>query len=267
MSNSITSSNFHFDDHLVRLIQDGDSTWFHAGDVMNALDYAATSRSSKVCAHIPEIWKGVKPIHTLGGTQSALFLQEQGLYFFLGRSDKPKALPFQMWVYGEVLPSIRKTGSYKVGQQQELAIDETAESIRRDSIGSIIERLTSRVQQSNTYPVEVFMPLVNAVLRKAGLDFVHRSGHSALPISFAQELEDRLTSLGRVFHPMTSPNFHDVIAIRRILSGMDPKTGQKDSRCTAILPAKNPTLEPEVRRANKRSTSSPAALPSPCSAC
>ena len=43
-----------------------------------------------------------------------LTFSEQGLYFFLGRSDKPAALPMQMWIAGEVLPSIRKTGSYSV---------------------------------------------------------------------------------------------------------------------------------------------------------
>lgn len=42
-----------------------------------------------------------------------LTLSEQGLYFFLGRSDKPKALPFQKWLAGEVLPAIRKTGKYE----------------------------------------------------------------------------------------------------------------------------------------------------------
>lgn len=39
-------------------------------------------------------------------------LSEPGLYFFLGRSDKPKALPFQKWLAGDVLPTIRKTGRY-----------------------------------------------------------------------------------------------------------------------------------------------------------
>jgi prophage antirepressor-like protein len=34
-------------------------------------------------------------------------LSEQGLYFFLGRSDKPKALPFQRWIAGEVAATIR----------------------------------------------------------------------------------------------------------------------------------------------------------------
>ena len=39
-------------------------------------------------------------------------LSEQGLYFFLGRSDKPKALPYQKWLAGEVVPAIRKHGMY-----------------------------------------------------------------------------------------------------------------------------------------------------------
>jgi hypothetical protein len=66
---------------------------------------------------VPEEWKGTKPIRTPGGTQNMLCLSEQGLYFFLGRSDKPAALPFQKWIAGEVIPSIRKTGSYALPGQ------------------------------------------------------------------------------------------------------------------------------------------------------
>ncbi len=41
-----------------------------------------------------------------------LFINEQALYKVIMRSDKPQAEPFQDWVCGEVLPSIRKTGGY-----------------------------------------------------------------------------------------------------------------------------------------------------------
>jgi prophage antirepressor-like protein len=41
------------------------------------------------------------------------YLTEQGLYFFLARSDKPQAIPMQRWVAGDVLPTIRKTGRYE----------------------------------------------------------------------------------------------------------------------------------------------------------
>ncbi|MBR0251141.1 MAG: phage antirepressor KilAC domain-containing protein [Synergistaceae bacterium] len=48
-----------------------------------------------------------------------LCLTEQGLYFFLGRSDKPKALPYQMWIAGDVVPSIRKHGIYMTPKTQD----------------------------------------------------------------------------------------------------------------------------------------------------
>jgi hypothetical protein len=67
--------------------------------------------------HVPNKWKGINPINTLGGMQNMLCLSEQGLYFFLGRSDKDAALPFQMWIADKVIPSIRKTGHYGISGQ------------------------------------------------------------------------------------------------------------------------------------------------------
>lgn len=43
-----------------------------------------------------------------------IFINEQNLYKVIMRSDKPQAEPFQDWVCGEVLPTIRKTGSYSL---------------------------------------------------------------------------------------------------------------------------------------------------------
>lgn len=99
----------------VRIIrgQDGEP-WFVAKDIAVALDYAESSNAARLFQTIPDIWKGVKPIHTLGGVQDMLTISEQGLYFFLARSDKPKALPYQMWIAGDVMPSIRRTGTYTV---------------------------------------------------------------------------------------------------------------------------------------------------------
>ena len=68
-----------------------------------------------------------------------LCLTEQGVYFFLGRSDKPKALPYQMWIAGEVMPSIMHTGGYSTGintdelklRREELARKDEELSIRK----------------------------------------------------------------------------------------------------------------------------------------
>lgn len=58
--------------------------------------------------------KGVSSIDTLtkGGIQPLIYISEKNLYKVIMRSDKPNAEPFQDWVCGEVLPSIRKHGAY-----------------------------------------------------------------------------------------------------------------------------------------------------------
>ncbi len=56
--------------------------------------------------------------------QQMYFVNEKNLYRVIMRSDKPQADPFQDWVCGEVLPSIRKTGSYSIQNlsRKELAL-------------------------------------------------------------------------------------------------------------------------------------------------
>lgn len=103
---------FSFENSNIRTIEKDEEVWFVAKDIAAALGYNEASNAARLFATIPEEWKGVNPIHTLGGMQNMLCISEQGLYFFLGRSDKPKALPFQKWIAGEVIPSIRKHGMY-----------------------------------------------------------------------------------------------------------------------------------------------------------
>lgn len=66
----------------------------------------------------------IEGIDSLGRHQEAIFVNEQNLYKVIMRSDKPQAEPFQDWVCGEVLPSIRKTGSYSIQNlsRKELAL-------------------------------------------------------------------------------------------------------------------------------------------------
>ena len=85
--------------------------------------------------------KGVYSITTPtnGGEQQILFVNEQNLYKVIMRSDKPQAEPFQDWVCGEVLPSIRKHGAY--------ATTATIESIIADPDNGI--RLLQALKESN----------------------------------------------------------------------------------------------------------------------
>ena len=97
----------------IRIFMDeNNEPWFCGKDVLAALDYSKGSAHAVIFEAVPVQWKGIKRIDTLGGEQNVLCISEQGLYFFLGRSDKPKATPYQLFVAGEVIPSIRKHGAY-----------------------------------------------------------------------------------------------------------------------------------------------------------
>lgn len=54
---------------------------------------------------------------SLGRQQETTFVNEDGLYDVILDSRKPQAKAFRKWITSEVLPSIRKTGSYSAGQQ------------------------------------------------------------------------------------------------------------------------------------------------------
>ena len=107
----------------VRIVERNDEPWFVAKDVAKALGYASTNMTT-IFQAVPEEWKGSNRITTLGGEQEMLIISEQGLYFFLGRSDKPVALPFQKWLAGDVIPSIRKHGLYATEEVVDRILDD-----------------------------------------------------------------------------------------------------------------------------------------------
>ncbi len=102
---------FDFGDNLVRVHKTDDSSfWFVAKDVCQVLDL---SNTSKAIDSLDEDEKGVTNSYTLGGQQSMSIISESGLYSLIFRSRKPEAKKFRKWVTSEVLPSLRKTGTYE----------------------------------------------------------------------------------------------------------------------------------------------------------
>ena len=59
---------------------------------------------------------------SIGREQQMNFVNEKNLYKVIMRSDKPQAEPFQDWVCGEVIPSIRKHGAYMTNDTLEKAL-------------------------------------------------------------------------------------------------------------------------------------------------
>ena len=106
-----------FGDTLVRTVQLENDTWFVGKDVAVALDY-------------PKAWNLIQSldsdetasctIPTSGGNQEMLVINEPGLYHAIFMSRKEAAKEFRRWVTNEVLPQIRKTGTYTVTLDTEL---------------------------------------------------------------------------------------------------------------------------------------------------
>jgi prophage antirepressor-like protein len=69
---------------------------------------------SKVAQRLGEDVLSKYPLLTAGGIQQANFVNEDGLYDVILDSRKPEAKKFRKWITSEVLPSIRKNGSYSV---------------------------------------------------------------------------------------------------------------------------------------------------------
>ena len=100
----------------VRIIGDKEKPLFCLKDVCEILEHTTPAKVKD--SIIKEFGDDLNQIHpivdNLGRTQKATFITEPQLYFILMRSDKPKAKPFRQWVVNEVLPTIRKTGSYSI---------------------------------------------------------------------------------------------------------------------------------------------------------
>lgn len=100
----------------VRTVEKDGNIWFVGKDVAEALGYARTADAVK--AHIDADDKGVCDLPTPGGRQETTIINESGLYSLVLSSKLPKAKAFKRWITSEVIPSIRKTGSYNKPSKQ-----------------------------------------------------------------------------------------------------------------------------------------------------
>ena len=92
----------------VRTILEGEKVLFCAADVAKALGY--TNPNKAVNDHCRAITKRSTPIS--GKVQSINFIPEGDVYRLIIRSKLPAAEKFELWVFDEVIPTIRKTGGY-----------------------------------------------------------------------------------------------------------------------------------------------------------
>lgn len=108
VSHELSITDLVFEGRPIRLARNG-QLWFVLADVCQALEL---THPHKTAERLDQDEKGSTTIPTLGGPQEMLIVSEPGLYKLIATSRKPVAVRFDRWVRHEVLPSIRKTGTY-----------------------------------------------------------------------------------------------------------------------------------------------------------
>ncbi|MCD5011538.1 phage antirepressor KilAC domain-containing protein [Enterococcus durans] len=106
-----TPQIFNFEQNEVRTVLVNDEPYFVGKDVAEILGYSKPRNA--ISTHVDEEDKQDAPIQgDLGGKQKMTIINESGLYSLILKSKLPNAKKFKRWVTSEVLPTIRKTGSY-----------------------------------------------------------------------------------------------------------------------------------------------------------
>lgn len=104
----------------IRTVVINNEPWFVGKDVAVALGYGkGKSLNNAVATHVDDEDKGVTEMMTPGGKQNLIIINESGLYSLILSSKLPSAKKFKRWITAEVLPAIRKTGSYSMAMTDE----------------------------------------------------------------------------------------------------------------------------------------------------
>lgn len=118
MSTDLIQHAFH--GQAVRVITDEmGEPWFVATDVAKILGYREAKDMTR---RLDDDEKGRRSVPTLGGAQDVTVITEAGLYASILGSQVPGAREFKRWVTHELLPEIRRTGSYAIPQTPEQRI-------------------------------------------------------------------------------------------------------------------------------------------------
>ena len=110
----------------VRTVRRDGEVLFYAKDVAESLGYANTGKAVRDHVweedkHIlGELQRGSPEFTLCRGQPNTVLITEQGVYQLIFGSELKRAKEFRRWVFKDVLPSIRKTGSYKLPEPKSL---------------------------------------------------------------------------------------------------------------------------------------------------
>ena len=111
----------------IRVIMRCSDPWFVAKDVADCIEHSNVTKMCELCRDKDKFVADVEELKNSDlavlGNRGLTLISESGLYRILARCNLPKCETFESWVFEEVLPSIRKTGSYgtsKISRKDQL---------------------------------------------------------------------------------------------------------------------------------------------------
>ena len=93
---------------------------------------------------------------SLGRAQNATFINEDALYDVIFDSRKPEARAFRKWVTSDVLPTLRKTGEYRLSSHRPAtyaeALRQLADEVeQRERTQLLLEQKTEQLDESKEW--------------------------------------------------------------------------------------------------------------------
>lgn len=128
---------FKFEENEVRVIESDEQVWFVGKDVASTLGYSNPQKALR--DHVDKEDKTVNETFTVNGT-APILINESGLYGLIMSSKLPAAKKFKHWVTSEVLPAIRKHGSYSAKQAEPVDLPRKPVDILRLTVQALDEQ-------------------------------------------------------------------------------------------------------------------------------
>ena len=113
----------------VRTVTIDGEYWFVGNDIARVLEYK--DLYSAMRKNVDERDKRLCPVNSASGVQQTTVINESGLYSLIMSSKLPKAKDFRHWVTSEVLPTLARTGEYKMQKPDSYTISDPVERAKR----------------------------------------------------------------------------------------------------------------------------------------
>lgn len=189
---------FNFETNAIRAhVDEIGNPWWAAKDVCESLGLANVAKAT---SRIDEDERRVVTFSDVTGrNQEMTFINESGLYSLVMRSNKDEAKRFKRWITSEVLPTIRKTGSFTLDKKAQ--VFPAAEPVFK-ALASIAEIFGLEKNQALLYANK-------ATKRETGVDF-----QTVLQIELKNDKQERCftpTELGKQLN-LSARKFNELLA-------------------------------------------------------